>query len=412
MGSAVDYEAVFRASPAPSLVLTPEFVIVAVNDSYLEVTGRTLADMLGRHVFTVFPANPEAPDDPDAQGAEALRVSLERVVATGRPDTMALQRYDVEATGGPGEFEERYWSSVNTPVLGPDGEVKLIIHRAEEVTGFLHQLRRSRGRGVTGARAELGEMETSVYARARELLDLSERLKQAYRQQSQSMSALQEAIERQRRFVLDASHDLRNPITGLLTELEVALSEPGAGPDTELQPILRKLLRDAERINDLVADLLELSRLDTATPAATEPVDLARLVVDELECHTLTAAVLTRLDQQVVVRASRVRLARLLCNLVANAERHTTTKIEIIVTTDPPDAVVEVIDDGPGIAPADREKIFERLFRLDDARHRDPGGSGLGLPIAREIAQAYGGHLYAADHPTGARFVLRLPLAA
>lgn len=410
MDSEVDYEAVFKASLSPLLVLTPEFVIVAANDSYLEVTGRTLEDIIGRHVFTVFPANPEAPNDPDAHGVEALRASLERVVATGEPDTMGLHRYDIEA-GGLSGFDERYWSAVNMPVLGPDGEVKLILHRAEEVTGLLQQLRRSRGGGVTGAQAQREEMESLVFVRARELLDLSERLKQAYRQQSQSMAVLREAIERQRRFVFDASHDLRNPITGLLTELEVALSEPRPNTDTDLQQILRKSLRDAERLNDLVTDLLELSRLDTATPTATEPVDLAHLVVDELERSTLTAAVLTRLDQQVVVHACRIRLVRLLSNLVANAERHTTTKIEIIVTTDPPDAVLEVIDDGPGIAPADHERIFERLRRLDDARRQDPGGSGLGLPIAREIAHAHGGHLYAADHPTGARFVLRLPLA-
>ncbi|WP_424534269.1 ATP-binding protein [Sphaerisporangium viridialbum] len=407
MDSEVDYEAVFRASLVPSLVLTPDFVMVAANDSYLKMAERTEADLLGRRFFTVFPGNPDAPNIPDAQGMEVLRASLERVVATGERDTMALQMYNLEATGRPGVFEERYWSTVNTPVLGPDGELKLIIHRTEEVTDFLQQLSRSGERGVTGARAALEAMETDVYARARELQDLNERLKQKHRQQRQTTSALREAIERQRRFVFDASHDLRNPITGLLTELEVALSEP----DIDLQQILRKLLRDAERLNDIVADLLELARLDTATPAATEPVDLAHLVMDELERRTLTAAVLTRLDQQVVVHASRIRLARLLGNLLANAERHTVTTIEITVTTDPPDAVLEVIDDGPGIAPADRETVFERLRRLDDARRQDPGGSGLGLPIAREIAQAYGGHLYTADHPTGARFVLRLPLA-
>jgi signal transduction histidine kinase len=133
--------------------------------------------------------------------------------------------------------------------------------------------------------------------------------------------------------------------------------------------------------------------------------------VDELERRTLTSTVLARLDQQVVVRASRIRMSRLLANLMANAERHTTTVIEVIVTTAPPDAILEVIDDGPGIAPADRERIFERLCRLEGACRRDPGGSGLGLPIARQIAEGYGGRLYAADHPTGARFVLRLPLA-
>ncbi|GII31932.1 hypothetical protein Pmi06nite_53740 [Planotetraspora mira] len=391
---AVDYRAVFKALVAPLLVMTPDFVIVAASDSYLEVSGRDQADLLGRHFFTVFPGNPSAPG---GEGPECLRASLERVLATGERDTMALKRYDMEASDRPGVFEERYWNTINTPVLGPEGEVELIIHRTEEVTDFLQQLGRS---GVTGMRAESETTSADVYARARELQDLNERLKR-------TTSALQEAIERQRRFVFDASHDLRNPITGLLTELEVALSES----DIDLHPVLRKSLRDAERLNDIVADLLELARLDTATPAIAEPVDLAQLVVDELGRRTPTAVVLTRLGQQVVVRASRIRLARLLGNLLDNAERHTTNTIEIVVTADPPNAVLEVIDDGPGIAPADREKVFERLSRLDDARRLDPGGSGLGLPIAREIAQAYGGHLYAADNTTGARFVLRLPHA-
>ncbi|GAA1305360.1 hypothetical protein Psi02_79290 [Planotetraspora silvatica] len=395
--SSVDYGAVFKALVAPLLVMTPDFVILAASDSYLKVMGRGQADLLGQDFFAVFPPNP---NDPDAI-EDYLRASLERVVATGERDFMAVQRYDLEATGRQGVFEDRYWSAINTPVLGPDGEVELIIHRVDEVTDLVQQLGRSGERGVTGARAELETMRTDVYVRARQLLDVNERLKQ-------TTSALQEALDRQRRFVFDASHDLRNPITGLLTELEVALSEP----DSDLHPVLRKSLRDAERLNDIVADLLELARLDTATPTTTEPVDLAHLVMDELERRTLTATVLTRLDKQVVVCASRIRLARLLGNLLANAERHTTTTIEIIVTTDPPNAVLEVIDDGPGIAPADRERVFERLFRLDDARRQDPGGSGLGLPIAREIAQAYGGHLYAADHSTGARFVLRLPFAA
>jgi signal transduction histidine kinase len=407
MDSELDYKAVFKALPAPSVILTPDFVVVAANDSYLKLMGWSQADLLGRRFFAVFPGNPGAPNDPDAQGAEVLRASLERVVATGERDTLPLQRYDIEASGRPGVFEERYWSAVEAPVLGPDGKVKLIIHTIEEVTDFLRQLRRYDERGVTDTRAALEAVTTNVYARAHELQNLNERLKQTARQQHQTMSALREAIERQRRFVFDASHDLRNPITGLLTELEVALSEP----DIDLRQILHKLLRDAERLNEIVADLLELARLDTATPgAAVELVDLGGFVVEELERHPLTAAVRTRIDPQVMVFASRIRLARLLGNLVANAQRHTTTTIEIIVTTDPPHAVLEVIDDGSGIAPADRERIFERLCRLDDARRKDPGGSGLGLPIAREIARVHGGHLYAADHPTGARFVLRLPL--
>ncbi|GGO21567.1 sensor histidine kinase [Microbispora bryophytorum] len=408
MDSTVDRTAVFKSLVVPMQVLTPDFVVAAANDSFLKLFGRSQADLLGRDVFAVFPGNPSAPNDPDVQGAVRMRASLERVVATGQRDTMALQRYDIEASGRPGVFEERHWSAINSPVLGPDGEVKLIVHSTEEVTDFLQELRLFGEHDITRARSELEAMRTGIYARARELQELNEELKQAHRQHRQTALMLREVIEGQRRFVFDASHDLRNPIAGLLTELEVAIAEP----DSDLPQILRKMLRDAERLNDIVNDLLELARLDAARPAATELVDLTHLVIDELERRTLTVAVATRLDEQVVVHACRIRLARLLDNLLANAVRHTTTAIEITVTADPPDAVLEVIDDGPGIAPADRERIFERLRRLDDARRRDPGGSGLGLPIAREIAHTYGGRLYAADHPTGARFVLRLPLAA
>src|SRR5262245_42389946 len=125
MDPEIDYEEVFQFSPSPMTVLTPDLVIVAANAAYLRVTGRTLTDLLGRYIFDAFPSNPDEPDEPDAHGTEFLRTSLERVLATGERDTMALQRYDVEAPGRPGQFEERYWSPINTPILGRDGKVKL-----------------------------------------------------------------------------------------------------------------------------------------------------------------------------------------------------------------------------------------------------------------------------------------------
>ncbi|SDQ43488.1 Signal transduction histidine kinase [Thermostaphylospora chromogena] len=400
MDSVVDYEAVFAVLPVPFAVLTPDLTVVAVNNAYLEATNRTRADLLGRSIFTAFPANPAALEDPHAWGVEPLRASLERVVATGKPDTMPLVRNDIRTSDIPGTFQERYWSMINTPVLGPDGEVKLIVHRSQDVTRLLEQMRLIRGeRG--------GAMESQIYAHVGELLDLNDRLKRAYREEQQTVSALHEAIEEQQRFLFDASHDLRNPIAGLLAEVEDALSDPQADP----WRTLRTLHSNIERLNDIVADLLVLARLYTATPPTNELVDLARLVEEELQQHVPDAVVHTRLDQGVVVRASRIRLARVLANLVANAERHATSTIEIIVAAEPPDAVLEVIDDGPGVAPDEREKIFRRRYRAEESRRLDSGGSGLGLPIAREIAQGYGGDLYLADHPSGARFVMRLPLA-
>ncbi|ETK31557.1 PAS domain-containing protein, partial [Microbispora sp. ATCC PTA-5024] len=171
MDSEVDYEAVFNAIVVPSAVLTPDFVIVAVNDAFVKVMRRTRAEVLGQLAFTAFPDNPGAPNDPAAHG---MRASLERVAATGRQNALPMQRYDVEVPGRPGVLEERYWSAVTAPVLGPDGEVKLIIHAVEEVTDFLRQLRGYGEHGVTDSSPALEEMTTNVYARAQELHHLNE----------------------------------------------------------------------------------------------------------------------------------------------------------------------------------------------------------------------------------------------
>ncbi|TQS07642.1 hypothetical protein FLW53_31635 [Microbispora sp. SCL1-1] len=391
----VDYEAVFRVSPALAILLATDFTVLDMNDFCLSLARRRACDVVGRSLFDVFPANPAAPPDAGDQGARVLQTSLERVMKTRRRDFMPLQRYDIELVDRPGVFEERYWSTVNTPVLGEHGEVRMIALTSEEVTDFVRAMRRPGGGGE--------------HSLAQHLQILNDQLRRAHLEQCETTSALREAVVRQRRLVYEASHDLRNPITGLLTELEVALSDPG----TDLQRILRTLLRDAERLNDIVADLLDLARVDSETHDDERLIDLVGFVSEELDRrHPPGTAVRTRLDPHVYVRASTIRLARLLNNLLANAERHARSTIEIVVTADPPDAVLELIDDGPGIPPEDRERVFERGYRSEEARERDPGGCGLGLPIAREIAQEHGGRLYAAEHHGGARIVLRLPLVS
>ncbi|HLU71182.1 MAG TPA: ATP-binding protein [Nonomuraea sp.] len=389
MGAKLDYAAVFNAIPTPCAVVTPDLEIVAVNDACLKETRRTRAELVGQSFLTAFGSPPDFVD--------ALRASIGRVASTKDLDVVPLVRHDIRP-GGTGLPQERYWTLVQVPVLGRDGELSWIVTWAEDVTPLVRDVPSIPGEGE-GLKAHL--------YRSRDLLELNSRLKQALRQEQRTVSALHEAIEHQQRFLFDATHDLRNPITGLLTELEVALNEPEA----DLRATLRKLYRDVERLDDIVSDLLVLARLYTATPPAHDRVDLARLVREELEAHPPLIQVITRLEPDVQVRASRVRLARVLANLVANAERHTTSKIEIVVRTEPPYAFLEVIDDGPGIPPEDREKIFHRMYRRDEARSKDPNGSGFGLSIGREVAQGYGGDLYVGDHRGGARLVMRLPLA-
>ncbi|MGI5165782.1 sensor histidine kinase [Spirillospora sp. CA-253888] len=222
-----------------------------------------------------------------------------------------------------------------------------------------------------------------------------------------TLERLEEAAGRERRFVSDASHDLRNPIAGLHTRLEGLLLEDDGH---DWRPEVRAALRDTERLNDIVADLLELSRLDARAPAPVERVDLAELVRYEVGRRDGRVPIETRLAGGAVVSANRVRLARVLGNLVSNAERHAESRITVTVAVDGGEAVLEVLDDGAGVPPESRERVFERFARLPDSQRRDPAGTGLGLPIAREIAQTYGGSLRIADSPRGARFVFRLPL--
>lgn len=130
-GPHIDYAEVYRHLPVPVLLLTPEFVVADANQAYPQVTGRTREELLGQNVFDAFPDNPW---DPAATGVRRVRASMRRVMATGEPDTLALQRYDVEVPGSAGRFARRYWSPVNAPVFGPDGRVVLIAHCVEDVT--------------------------------------------------------------------------------------------------------------------------------------------------------------------------------------------------------------------------------------------------------------------------------------
>ncbi|MER5193579.1 PP2C family protein-serine/threonine phosphatase [Streptomyces sp. NPDC002755] len=190
--TAIDYAAVFQALPGMVALLTPELVYADANREYLRVAGRKREQLIGRHLFEVFPDNP---NDGAATGMRHLAASLRRVLDTGEREAMALQRYDVESSEQPGEWEERYWSPVNAPVYGRDGSVVLLVHRVEEVTELI-RARGGRGAGGDGARAgSRGRvLEAELYTRARELQELNERLRLAHAREREVALALQEAM--------------------------------------------------------------------------------------------------------------------------------------------------------------------------------------------------------------------------
>ncbi|WP_217238473.1 PP2C family protein-serine/threonine phosphatase [Streptomyces sp. AC555_RSS877] len=181
----IDYAVVFRALPGMVALLTPDLVYADANDDFLRLAGRTREQLLGRYIFDVFPENP---NDPAAAGMRETRESMLRVVATGERDTMALLRYDIEDHQRPGHWQEHYWSPVNAPVIGPDGQVALIVHRVEEITELI------RARGGPGRDSRARVLEAELYTRARELQEVNERLRKAHAHEREVALALQAAM--------------------------------------------------------------------------------------------------------------------------------------------------------------------------------------------------------------------------
>jgi signal transduction histidine kinase len=171
------------------------------------------------------------------------------------------------------------------------------------------------------------------------------------------------------------------------------------------------VLADTLRLGRMVEDLLALARLDERPGAIqsreVELAEVAREVADRIP--PASAELRLELDGGARVRGDRQALGRAVQNLLDNAARHATRHVRVWVGHWDGLAVLAVDDDGPGIPAADRERVFERFTRLDDARSREHGGAGLGLAIAREIVRAHGGELTAEDGAPGARLVMRLP---
>lgn len=214
-------------------------------------------------------------------------------------------------------------------------------------------------------------------------------------------------MEQQYQLASTTSHELRNPIAGLRVQLEEALLYPD---HVNARDTIQGGLSTTDRLEAIVEDLLLLARLRGGESAPSEPIDLGALVTAELGTPSHTMPVHAQVTGDVWVHGSRTQLIRLLSNLVSNARRHAETGVTVCVTSADGQAVVAVTDDGAGIEPADRERVFERFVRLEDGHRRDATGSGLGLAISRDIAHAHRGTLRIEDSARGARFVLRLPL--
>ncbi len=215
------------------------------------------------------------------------------------------------------------------------------------------------------------------------------------------LDRLDEAFSRQRQFASDASHELRTPLTAIRGQLEVLARSDRIEPE-EVRRVEGVVLIEMGRIERLVDDLLTLARLDEAAPLERREIPLAPYLRRLAEEETLGGVAVGELAAG-TLRVDPDRLTQVIRNLLGNARRHAGSRGQVAISAVARGSrlAIRIDDDGPGIAPPERERVFERFHRSEAARDRGSGGSGLGLAIARSIVELHGGRIWVEDSPLG-----------
>lgn len=365
-----NFQELFEALPGLYVVLDRDFRIVAVSDAYLAATMTRREEIVGRELFEVFPDNP---DDPTASGVGNVRASLERVRQTRQPDTMAIQQYDIRRPNDEGgEFEVRYWSPVNSPVLDERKRVSFIVHRVEDVTDFVR----------LEERESLHEAE--IVRRSIELQEANERLRTADTAKNEFLSRM--------------SHELRSPLTAIMGFGQL-LSFSGLDPKSEER--VSMILKASDHLLAIVHEVLDLSRVQEGTvsispetvalqPLVDEAVGLMRPLAESLGVIMHPPELAPGVGY---VFADNQRLKQVVINLLSNAIKYNrpTGEIRVSVVEAPEERVrVSVTDTGRGLSPESIAKLFVPFERLDAAA-AGIEGTGLGLALSRTLVEAMGG---------------------
>lgn len=395
-GFSADFRALFESAPTPFLALTPpDFCIVAVNDAYLRATMTDRAAILGRTLFAVFPDNPA---DPAAMGVRNLRASLERVLATGRPDIMAVQKYDIRRPDG--RFEERWWSPMNVPVPGRDGAVALLIHRVEDVTEIvrLRTAGAARDQFVRDQQAVIEQLRESIAAAARAETALREAQATLERRVAERTEALHAALDEQQALLREVTHRVKNNLEVINSLLSLQAAEvtdararqalTEAGQRVRAIGLVHRLLYEAPRLAqvDLGRFAEELAQALVASYGVGERVRVA--VSGERLATTVEQA---------------VPLGLILNELLTNALKHAFPEERtgcIGLRMDADAGVLELADDGIGLPAA------------VDVEHPRT----LGLQVVQALVRQVGGTLRVLPRPEqgpepGTRYRLQVPPA-
>jgi signal transduction histidine kinase/ActR/RegA family two-component response regulator len=420
-GPCLDFRALFEAVPGRYLVLAPDLTIIAVSDAYTRMTMTVRGAIVGRAIFDVFPDNP---DNANAAAANALRASLDRVLETGRPDSMPQQKFlaprPITQGGG---FEERHWSALTTPVFDGMGELRWIIHRVQDVTDLV-KLRDEEAARETRIREQQRAIE-QLRASNQELarrFDESARRGHEYDQAAGRLADL-EKMEAVGNVTGSIAHDFNNLLAAVLGNLEMLGDQTGI--DADGRELLGEAQRAAARGADLARRLLAFARRQPLKPARIDIDELVEAVGKRLERGLgRTVGITLDLARNLwPVMADPALLETSLASIIANAADAMPNGGHLIIGTrnghldadyvsehpgvKPGDyAIIEVSDTGSGMSRDVQHRIFEPFFTT-----KDKGiGRGLGLSTALGFVKQSGGHVdVASEEGVGTTFRLYLP---
>lgn len=419
-GREPDFRRLFERGPGLYMVLDPELRIVAVSDAYAAATMIRREEVLGRYLFDIFPDNP---DDDTATGVHNLRSSLLRVLQTREGDTMAVQKYGVRSDEDPARgFVVRYWSPVNSPVLDDEGEVEYIVHRAKDVTDYILARQATQDRQTQELLDHVQRMEAEVYTSSQEVVRANERLHSSnaeLRAREEHLrrlateleivnaeiasknQMLEESSRLKTEFLSSMSHELRTPLNAVIGFAEILAG--GGPPPPRGGEYAQAILDSANRLLVQIETLMEIADLSGETQSPPDqpvcPIEIADEAAQAAaaEATTRGIAILSETGPGLPgLRVERRALRRIFDALLSNATKFGRdggqTRIQIRRANDG-GVTIAIEDDGIGIADEDLEKCVLPFEQVEKSLARKEGGLGLGLSLAKALAEAQGGQL-------------------
>jgi PAS domain S-box-containing protein len=406
-------QGLFESLPGLFLIFTPDMKVVSASNAFLEATATRREEVLGRSIFEIFP------DQPGSAAISNWRASLCRVRQTGAPDTMAIQKYAIHRPDG--VVEERYWSPMNSPVLGPERRVEYFIHRVVDVTEFVRR-KSDAGSSVLEPLTRMEQMEAEIFHNSAQLEDANRQLHDANAQLAQAKTDAEAANRAKSTFLSTMSHEIRTPMNAILGYAQLMLRDPSLG--TEAKTNLKIIGKSGEHLLALINDVLDMSRIEAGRIELNSTTfnlprlldDLAAMFRLRAEAKALRFEMLVDGEAVPYVVADEGKVRQALINLLGNAIKFTRRgKIALHVTLEQrsPDRLwlsARVEDTGTGISDEDQEKLFESFSQAKGALNTQEG-TGLGLAITRKYARLMGGDVtVSSHHGKGSVFRFEIPI--